>query len=115
MVNNRWINCRDVQINATARYHKFLSLMKENFMLVPTLDIDLAWHTHQIHASLYRAFTQKYIGRIINHDDSLEKSILSNGFADTERAWYKKYHEPYINVEKATIKGENEKYKEGQK
>jgi hypothetical protein len=99
MVNCGWINCIGVQTNATVRYHKFLLLMKEksNTVLVPTLDIDLAWHTHQIHASLYRAFTQKHIGRIINHDDNLAKGKLSDGFATTARAWYKKYHEPYTN------------------
>lgn len=99
MVNNKWIDCIEIQKNATIRYNKFLSLMKEqNTLLVPTLDIDLAWHTHQIHASSYRAFTQKYIGRIINHDDTLTKGVLSNGFAVTARAWYKMYHEPYTHV-----------------
>jgi hypothetical protein len=99
MVNNKWIVSTEVQTNATTRYNKFLSLMKEqNTLLVPTLDIDLAWHTHQIHASHYRTFTQKHIGRIVNHDDTLTKGVLSNGFAITARAWYKKYHEPYTHV-----------------
>ncbi|PKC11718.1 hypothetical protein RhiirA5_287310, partial [Rhizophagus irregularis] len=69
-----------------------------NTLLVPTLDIDLGWHTHQIHASLYRAFTQKHIGRIINHGDTLAKRTLSDGFATTARSWYKKYHEPYMHM-----------------
>lgn len=100
MVNNDWINCMEVQSNAAIRYHKFLLLMKDhpNTLFVPTLDIDLGWHTHQIHASLYREFTQKHLGRIINHDDTLADGTLSNGFATTARAWYKKYHEPYTHV-----------------
>ncbi|CAG8715975.1 9028_t:CDS:2, partial [Funneliformis caledonium] len=100
MVNNKWINCINVQINSTVRYHKFLLLMKEqtNTLLVPTLEIDLGWHTHQIHASLYRAFTQKHLGRLVNHNDNLDKGKLSDGFASTAQAWYKKYNEPYTHV-----------------
>ena len=42
---------------ATTRYHKFMLLMnrgsKKRF-LVPTMDIDLCWHTHQLFARPYR-------------------------------------------------------------
>ncbi|CAG8524786.1 2075_t:CDS:2 [Diversispora eburnea] len=105
MVNNKMINRTEVQANATIRYLKFLFLMKEKqkTILVPTLDIDLCWHTHQIHASLYREFTKKHIGRIINHDDTLTEGALSDGFAATARAWYKKYREPYTHDDPSKI------------
>ncbi|CAG8810800.1 14840_t:CDS:2, partial [Racocetra persica] len=35
------------------------------------------------------------MNRIINHDDTLSKSTLANGFAETSSAWYKKFNEPY--------------------
>ncbi|CAG8619367.1 10807_t:CDS:2, partial [Diversispora eburnea] len=105
MVNNEIINHTEVQANATIRYLKFLFLMKEkqNTILVPTLDIDLCWHTHQIHASLYREFTKKHIGQIINHDDTLAEGVLSDGFATTARAWFKNYREPYTHDDPSKI------------
>jgi hypothetical protein len=100
VVNNKLIDCVGAQENATMRYFKFLSLMKENIPLVPTLDIDLCWHTHQIHASLYRTFTKKHVGRIINHDDTLPEKELSVGFEATVQAWSKIYNEPYVHEKK---------------
>ncbi|CAG8578735.1 12331_t:CDS:2 [Ambispora gerdemannii] len=98
VVNNKWVDCVGAQENATVRYLKFLSLTKEkpSIPLVPTFDIDLCWHTHQIHASLYRAFTKKHAGRIINHDDTLPEKELSVGFEATVQAWNKIYNEPYV-------------------
>ncbi|CAG8520979.1 11151_t:CDS:2, partial [Gigaspora rosea] len=96
MVNNSWINDSTVQSQATIRYHKFLLLQKDaKSCLVPTLDIDLCWHTHMLHAPLYRNFTNEHINRIINHDDTLSKSTIANGFAETSSTWYKKFKEPY--------------------
>ncbi|CAG8733241.1 4249_t:CDS:2, partial [Cetraspora pellucida] len=96
MVDNAWINNSAVQAQATVRYYKFLLLRKDaNSCFVPTLDIDLCWHTHMLHAPLYRNFTKNHMNRIINHDDTLSKSTLSNGFAKTSSAWYKKFNEPY--------------------
>ncbi|CAG8776782.1 12184_t:CDS:2, partial [Ambispora leptoticha] len=35
------------------------------------------------------------MGRMINHDDTLAKKTLNDGFTKTSQAWYKKYREPY--------------------
>lgn len=35
-------------------------------MFVPTLDIDLAWHTHQLMASRYGVDCEMYIGRYVD-------------------------------------------------
>ena len=36
---------------SVARYHAFLDLASATpTLIVPTLDIDLAWHTHQLHS-----------------------------------------------------------------
>jgi Protein of unknown function (DUF1399). len=48
--------------------HSFLDLMAsspESFF-VPTLDIDLAWHTHQLMADQYNTECLKYVGRYID-------------------------------------------------
>lgn len=50
------------------RIHRFLDLMAsspESFF-VPTLDIDLAWHTHQLMADQYNADCTKYVRRYID-------------------------------------------------
>ncbi|RIB07812.1 hypothetical protein C2G38_2213315 [Gigaspora rosea] len=62
------LNDSAVQSQATIRYNKFLLLQKDaKSCLVSTLDIDLCWHTHMLHAPLYRNSTNKQINRIINH------------------------------------------------
>jgi hypothetical protein len=46
----------------------FLDLMtlSTSVFLVPTLDIDLAWHTHQLSSIQYRNDCTKYIGRFVD-------------------------------------------------
>ena len=39
---------------------------KPKMMLVPTLDIDLAWHTHQMMAMRYSDDCLCYVGRYVN-------------------------------------------------
>lgn len=48
----------------TSRYIKFLQLIKEcTFTLVPTLDIDLLWHTHQLSPVAYDKYCKTQVGR----------------------------------------------------
>ncbi|KAH6651229.1 hypothetical protein F5144DRAFT_558833 [Chaetomium tenue] len=96
-MNNRlWI--RSPFVSSTlrrgiSRYEKFLELMRvyPGKMFVPTLDIDLAWHTHQCQASLYAKGTIKMVGRFVNHDDSIAKGKLQNGAAITKDMWRVRY------------------------
>jgi uncharacterized protein DUF1399 len=66
-----------------ARYDKFLQLLRAcpNTMLVPTLDIDLVWHTHQCTGDTYSKDMEHLVGRFINHDDTIAKGRLGDGFA----------------------------------
>jgi Glycine-rich domain-containing protein-like len=70
---------------AVERYSKFLKLFKlyPRAFLVPTLDIDLAWHTHQLSPSNYNAATKALAGRFLNHDDTLAKRSLDRGLEET--------------------------------
>jgi hypothetical protein len=82
---------------AQQRYAKFMNLMRlQSGMIVPTLDIDLFWHTHQLCPSNYNAWCMHYIGRCINHDDTIERPSLSNGLQSTKEAWQRAYNEPYV-------------------
>jgi hypothetical protein len=86
---------------ATTRYHKFLLLLKrkstkKGISLVPTLDIDLCWHTHQLYATSYRQWCIEHLDMAINHDDTVGSAELDKGMGDTIQAWSKAYREPYI-------------------
>jgi hypothetical protein len=80
-----------------ARYENFLDLMKRypRAVMVPTLDIDLAWHTHQCQALGYAKATKEHVGRFINHDDSIAKDKLSDGFAASRKYFRIQYGREY--------------------
>jgi hypothetical protein len=88
---------------AISRYHKFLILLKEENPpvpqkcrhLVPTLDIDLCWHTHQLSLRYYHEWCSENLGRVINHDDTINKTHLEDGLRITSLAWLEAYQEPY--------------------
>jgi len=96
------IDCPSDLERAVTRYHKFLQLMRKKdkitrkyIPLVPTLDIDLAWHTHQLYPQAYREFCLEFVGRQINHNDTFDETIIGNGLRDTSLAWLNAYNEPY--------------------
>jgi hypothetical protein len=95
-----------------ARYHKFVLLMSrkgkkdmKKVALVPTLDIDLCWHTHQIFATSYRGWCVEHLGEAINHDDTVGKESLDSGLKETNAAWVKAYRESYTNDTSLKVKG----------
>ncbi|KAJ6000280.1 hypothetical protein N7481_000689 [Penicillium waksmanii] len=77
----------------TFRYLKFLQLMKESkSTLVPTLDIDLLWHTHQLSPVAYGKY-----------------SLL--GEEDTAGLWAIRYGESYFDPENTAKNTEIERRK----
>lgn len=89
---------------ATTRYHKFLLLMSRKgpasrrptvLNLVPTLDIDLCWHTHQLFPVPYRTWCIQHLGTAINHDDTINQANLTAGLRATSLLWHKSYQEQY--------------------
>ena len=74
---------------ARDRYCDFLKMFKmfPRQALVPTLDIDLVWHTHQCRAAKYLSATIQLAGKFLNHDDTVVPDKLSDGFNRT-RTWY---------------------------
>jgi hypothetical protein len=64
--------------SSITQYHLFLDLFAHNpsRALVPTLVVDLAWHTHMLNAEAYRADTMRLFGRYMNHDDKVEEGRL---------------------------------------
>jgi len=88
-------------VHAICRYQKFMMLLRDTAgkkhyrHLVPTLDIDLCWHTHQLHPVQYRNWCRGNVGRLINHDDTISKIDLKDGLRATSLAWFESYREPY--------------------
>lgn len=87
---------------ANTRYHKFLLLLnrknqsnKKKTNLVPTLDIDLCWHTHQLFPVAYRQWCTDQLGTTVNHDDTIGRGDLAVGLRQTSLAWYDAYRESY--------------------
>ncbi|KAK0439253.1 uncharacterized protein EV420DRAFT_1279692 [Desarmillaria tabescens] len=82
-----------------ARYHAFLDLMSSSpaGFFVPTLDIDLVWHTHQLMARQYSSDCLEYVCRFVDHDDKVAENRLSRAFDITCRAWQDRFGIPYTH------------------
>ncbi|KAM7215863.1 Protein of unknown function (DUF1399) domain containing protein [Rhypophila decipiens] len=103
MSNHLWIRSpalRGTLRRSIERYSKFLQLLRldnkipgrsgsgKRAMMVPTLDIDLAWHTHQCSGGRpYMMATKSLVGRFINHDDKIGDAVLGDGSVETRRLW----------------------------
>jgi len=58
------------------KYQRFFHIMAQypHQMAVPTLDVDLAWHTHQLSPTKYYAYsTTQTAGILIDHDDKVAR------------------------------------------
>ncbi|KAH8708552.1 hypothetical protein GQ44DRAFT_690888 [Phaeosphaeriaceae sp. PMI808] len=79
------------------KYHRFVRLAAENpgKTVVPTLDIDLAWHTHQLTPKIYYRYTLSECKKFLNHDDKIPESNLHTSFQWTSQTYEKKYGQPY--------------------
>jgi hypothetical protein len=79
------------------RYVKFMNLMRtQGNMIVPTVDIDLFWHTHQLSSNRYEEWCIMNVGRAINHDDTVDAPELTNGLEHTKQLWADTYREDYM-------------------
>ncbi|EER29577.1 hypothetical protein D8B26_003860 [Coccidioides posadasii str. Silveira] len=80
------------------KYRRFFRILHSNteVVAVPTLDVDLAWHTHQLSPQRYFTYSVTMTpGKFINHDDKIESSKLSDGFERTAKAYEAAYGEIY--------------------
>ena len=91
-----WTNPRIIEASIR-RYFKFLDLIAEyrprRKALVPTIDIDLIWHTHQClgDSSSYCNYTRTLLGGILNHDDTIESGNLKKGTYYRKSFYYHHY------------------------
>ncbi|XP_074302590.1 glycine-rich domain-containing protein 2-like [Silene latifolia] len=82
---------------ASARYKGFLHIIRTNKKIglqsfgVPTYDVDLMWHTHQLYPDSYCKDMKELIGGVLPHIDSdpdkSKGSRLDTGFNETTQRW----------------------------
>ena len=96
------INSPTLLSRATTRYKKFLFLMMDGESghakgvdFVPTLDIDLCWHTHQLFPRSYQEWCFKNLGQGVDHDDTIGETVATQGLRSISLAWFSKYGECY--------------------
>ncbi|KAK5994820.1 hypothetical protein PT974_03204 [Cladobotryum mycophilum] len=79
------------------KYTRFVAIMAANptQTAVPTLDVDLAWHTHQLSPSYYYAYTIAKTGKFIDHDDKIDEDRLSSSFEWTSKTYLDLFGEVY--------------------
>ncbi|KAF2476853.1 uncharacterized protein BDR25DRAFT_338981 [Lindgomyces ingoldianus] len=79
------------------KYHRFVRIVAENpkKVAVPTLDVDLAWHTQQLSPKTYYHYTLSETSKFLNHDDKISENTLHTQFQWTSHTYEKKYGQPY--------------------
>lgn len=96
MDNIDWLHSPTIMETAerlVQKYKVFMDIMHQNprNMAVPTLDVDLAWHTHQLSPKNYYKYTTKPISAgfrtFIDHDDKVDENKLSEGFEWTSKMY----------------------------
>ncbi len=87
--------------DAILRYKMYLHLKRLNkdTFLVPCYDMDLIWHTHQVHPVIYQRETTQVLGFVLKHDDSVNDrsagSKLNNADEVTRRLWQNLFKVPF--------------------
>jgi hypothetical protein len=79
--------------NAIVRYHRFLALDPKS--MVPPVDIDLVFHTHQLQGSAFRETSFQLLGRFLSHDDSSERAVINGGLNHSKNIWKEAYGSEY--------------------
>eukprot|EP01084_Bolivina_argentea_P006764 12800_1 len=80
------------------RYDQFLQSMwapnkPQGLVMVPTLDLDLIWHSHQLNPIGYYTFctTRSPHKRLVTHDDNLGDDVLARNGLGTQQFWDSRY------------------------
>lgn len=110
----RYLNSHPLIVESIIQYHAFVDLCSQSFReLVPTLLIDLSWHTHMLSGERYRLDMLRLLDRFVDHTDKVEEdtlgvflfSILSDiatdkgpvarAFEDTQQLWKARFRSEY--------------------
>ncbi|KAL0780689.1 hypothetical protein CaCOL14_002024 [Colletotrichum acutatum] len=103
MCKLKWLHfptTRDIVRNLLGKYARFFEIIAitsptEGKVAVPTLDVDLAWHTHQLSPQSYFVFTLSKTGTFVDHNDKVDEDRLSTAFEWTSKMYQERYGEIY--------------------
>ncbi|KAL9099042.1 MAG: hypothetical protein Q9163_005397, partial [Psora crenata] len=95
-----WIHspaARSTMERLITKYQRYIDIISAHpdHIAVPTLDVDLAWHTHQLSPPAYYGYTVSRTGKFVDHDDKIEEIKLSRAFEWTSKTYQKLYKELY--------------------
>ncbi|CAN6584281.1 unnamed protein product [Malus baccata var. baccata] len=104
-VSRSYVNDNLFLEGAVDRYKGFLHLIKRNRersitrFCVPTYDIDLIWHSHQLHPASYCKDLVAIMGKVLEHDDTdsdrTKGQKLDVGFSETAKQWEEMFGSRY--------------------
>ncbi|KAI9172315.1 hypothetical protein HJFPF1_01815 [Paramyrothecium foliicola] len=79
------------------KYSRFIDIMAKHptDAAVPTLDVDLAWHTHQLSPMSYLRYTTDKTTTFVDHNDKVDEDKLGTAFEWTCKVYMEQYGEPY--------------------
>ncbi|KAL9120482.1 MAG: hypothetical protein Q9187_002960 [Circinaria calcarea] len=79
------------------KYERYFAIIARypNKVAVPTLDIDLAWHTHQLSPPSYYAYSVSKTWVFVDHDDKIDENKLSDAFEWTSKTYQKMFDQVY--------------------
>ena len=90
-------SCSATMKRLIQKYTRYIEIIAFNpsSVAVPTLDVDLAWHTHQLSPPAYYDYTTQKTKTFIDHDDKIDETKLSTSFEWTSKTYQKMYNEVY--------------------
>jgi hypothetical protein len=82
---------------AIKKYERFFDIASThpNQVVTPTLDVDLAWHTHQLSPQSYFRYAVGKTGVFTDHNDKIDEDKLAISFDWMSKVYQKKYGETY--------------------
>ncbi|KAL6406762.1 hypothetical protein AUP68_09567 [Ilyonectria robusta] len=88
---------RETMLKLISKYERFIEIIAThpNKVVVPTLDIDLAWHTHQLSPQVYFNFTVNKTSSFIDHNDKVDEDQLAISFEWMSKIYQETYGEDY--------------------
>ena len=83
--------------SAMSRYRNFFTLLERHTdrHVVPTLDIDLVWHTHMTMPASYYAFSVEQTGTLVDHDKLIGEDELGDAFEWTCKTYQNLFGKAY--------------------
>lgn len=79
------------------KYERFIEILANypGEVAVPTLDLDLGWHTHQLSPRSYFDFTVLQTTTFVDHNDKIDEDKLGVLFEWTTKIYQERYGEVY--------------------